>query len=114
MGILNVTPDSFSDGGLYDSVDAAVRRAEQLVADGADVLDVGGESTRPGAAPVRDAEEIRRAVPVVERAARLGVPVSIDTLKAAVAAAAIDAGASIVNDVSGGDYDPPILDLAAA
>jgi dihydropteroate synthase len=101
MGILNVTPDSFYDGGEYDRLDAAVDRAEEMVTAGADIVDVGGESTRPGADPVPVAEEIDRVVPVVERLAALDVPVSVDTRKAAVADAALSAGADIVNDVSG-------------
>ncbi len=113
MGILNVTPDSFSDGGRYAARDAAVAGAEEMVAGGADVLDVGGESTRPGAAEVPADEEIARVVPVIERVAGLGVPVSIDTRKAVVAKAAIDAGASLVNDVSAGGFDPEMLPLVA-
>jgi dihydropteroate synthase len=101
MGILNVTPDSFHDGGEYDEVEAAVAHAREMVANGADVVDVGGESTRPGAEPVSVAEERERVVPVVERLADLDVPVSVDTRKAAVADAALAAGADIVNDVSG-------------
>jgi dihydropteroate synthase len=115
MGVVNVTPDSFSDGGRYLEVDAAVAHGLELVAAGADVLDVGGESTRPGAAPVGEADEVHRVVPVVERlAADAGVPVSIDTTKSTVAAAALDAGATIVNDVSAGRFDPAILDVTAA
>lgn len=113
MGILNVTPDSFSDGGRYAARDGAVVRAEEMVAHGADVLDVGGESTRPGAVEVPAEQEIERVVPVVERVARLGAPVSIDTRKAVVAKAALDAGASIVNDVSAGRFDPEMLPLVA-
>lgn len=107
MGILNVTPDSFYDGGRYDRVDRAVARAERLVAEGADVLDVGGESTRPGSRAVDVEEEIARVVPVIARlAATLDVPVSVDTSKARVARLALDAGAEIVNDVSAlGDPD---------
>jgi dihydropteroate synthase len=101
MGILNVTPDSFYDGGEYDRLDAAVERAEEMVAEGADVVDVGGESTRPGADPVPVETEIERVVPVVEAIASLDVPVSVDTRKAAVADAALSAGADVVNDVSG-------------
>ena len=101
MGVLNVTPDSFSDGGRYVEVDLAVRRAEHMVAAGAAILDVGGESTRPGARRVPDEEETARVVPVIERVVGLGVPVSIDTRKARVAEAALAAGATIVNDVSG-------------
>jgi dihydropteroate synthase len=101
MGILNVTPDSFHDGGEYDELTAAVTRAEEMVAAGADVVDIGGESTRPGADPVSVAEEIDRVVPVVEALADHDVALSVDTRKAAVADAALDAGADIVNDVSG-------------
>ncbi|MEA5362604.1 dihydropteroate synthase [Amycolatopsis sp., V23-08] len=98
-GILNVTPDSFSDGGLYDEPGAAIRRAEQLLRDGADIIDVGGESTRPGARPVGEAEELRRVLPVVEALAGR-CEVSVDTTKESVARACIKAGASILNDVS--------------
>ena len=101
MGILNVTPDSFHDGGEHNELADAVARAEEMVAAGADVIDVGGESTRPGADPVTVPEEIDRVVPVIEALADLGVPISVDTRKAVVAAAALDAGAEIVNDVSG-------------
>jgi dihydropteroate synthase len=101
MGVLNVTPDSFHDGGEYDEVEAAVERAREMVKEGADVVDVGGESTRPGADPVAVDEEIDRVVPVVEAVSSLGVPVSVDTRKAAVAEAALEAGADVVNDVSG-------------
>jgi dihydropteroate synthase len=100
MGVLNVTPDSFYDGGEYTRLDAAIERAEQMVAAGADIVDVGGESTRPGADPVPVDEEIDRVVPVVESISSLDVPVSVDTRKAAVAEAALAAGADIVNDVS--------------
>jgi dihydropteroate synthase len=100
MGVLNVTPDSFSDGGRYASVDAAVERGLRMADEGAAIIDVGGESTRPGAAPVTAAEEIERVVPVIERlAARSAVPISIDTSKPAVMRAAIAAGARIINDV---------------
>ena len=100
MGVLNVTPDSFSDGGRYPSVDAAVERGLRMAEEGAAIIDVGGESTRPGAAPVTAAEEIERVVPVIERlAARSAVPISIDTGKPAVMRAAIAAGARIINDV---------------
>lgn len=101
MGVLNVTPDSFYDGGEYNQHDAAVERAEQMVAAGVDAVDVGGESTRPGADPVPISAEIDRVVPVIESIASLDVPISVDTRKAAVAEAALDAGADIVNDVSG-------------
>jgi dihydropteroate synthase len=100
MGVVNITPDSFSDGGRYLDADAACRRAERLVLEGADLLDFGGESTRPGSDPVPAAEEIRRVVPVIEGIAGLGVPLSVDTSKAEVARAALDAGAVIVNDVT--------------
>lgn len=114
MGIVNVTPDSFSDGGRFLDVDAAVEHGERLVEAGADVLDVGGESTRPGAAPVEPDEERRRVVPVVERlAATTGVTVSIDTTKAEVAKAALDAGARVVNDVSAGRFDDAMLPAVA-
>jgi dihydropteroate synthase len=101
MGVLNVTPDSFSDGGRFLEVPAALGRAERMAEDGAAIIDVGGESTRPGAAPVNEEEELRRVVPVIERlAATLSVPVSIDTRKPAVMRRAIAAGASLVNDVA--------------
>jgi dihydropteroate synthase len=115
MGIVNVTPDSFSDGGRYFGADAAVARGLELVAAGADLLDVGGESTRPGADPVELDEELRRVLPVVEAlSVQSTVPVSIDTTKAAVAAAALSAGARVVNDVSAGRREPEILDVVAA
>jgi dihydropteroate synthase len=100
LGVLNVTPDSFSDGGQHASLAAAVRHGAQMAADGADWVDVGGESTRPGAQPVAEAEELRRVVPVVEALVDQGIAVSVDTRKEAVARAAIAAGATIVNDVS--------------
>jgi len=107
MGIVNVTPDSFSDGGAFFDPQAAIEHGLRLAGEGADILDVGGESTRPGAEPVSEQEEVRRVVPVVrELAARSGVPVSIDTTKADVAEAAIKAGATIVNDVSALRVDP--------
>jgi dihydropteroate synthase len=114
MGIVNVTPDSFSDGGRFLESDAAVAHGIDLVAQCADALDVGGESTRPGAAPVPADEELARVVPVVERlATATSVPVSIDTTKSAVARAALAAGATIVNDVSAGRHDPEILNVTA-
>ena len=114
MGIVNVTPDSFSDGGRFLEADAAVAHGLALVAAGADLLDVGGESTRPGADPVDEQEELRRVLPVVGRlAAESGVPVSIDTSKAAVAAAALDAGATVVNDVAAA-ADPEMFGVVAA
>ncbi len=101
MGILNVTPDSFSDGGELPTTEAAINRAREMVAAGADLLDVGGESTRPGAEPVSEAEELDRVVPIIERlAAEVSVPISVDTSKAAVMAAAVRAGAAMINDVN--------------
>lgn len=115
MGVLNVTPDSFSDGGRFASTEAAVEAALAMVDEGADLIDIGGESTRPGAAPVSAGEESARVLPVVAALARQSpVIVSVDTYKAAVARAAIDAGASIVNDVSGLTYDPAMAAVAAA
>jgi dihydropteroate synthase len=115
MGVVNVTPDSFSDGGRYLDLDAAVAHGLRLAAEGADLLDVGGESTRPGATPVTEAVERARVVPVVSAlAAEAGVPISCDTSKATVAAAALDAGAVIVNDVSAGLADPAMLEVVAA
>ena len=112
MGVVNVTPDSFSDGGRWAATDPAIEHARGLLAAGARVLDVGGESTRPGADPVGVDEEIRRVVPVIEALAGEAL-VSVDTSKAAVAAAAIDAGARIVNDVSAGRHDPDMLGTVA-
>lgn len=116
IGIVNVTPDSFSDGGRLNTVDDALRHAERLVSDGADVIDIGGESTRPqGAVPVPLDEELRRVIPVVEavRRAHPDVPISVDTVKARVAAEAVSAGASIVNDVSAFRLDPDMPALCA-
>lgn len=113
MGIVNVTPDSFSDGGRWASTDLAVEHATRLVAEGADLLDVGGESTRPGATRPVLAEELDRVVPVISELASRGVAVSVDTMRAEVAAAAVAAGAVVVNDVSGGLADPEILDVVA-
>ena len=113
MGIVNVTPDSFSDGGRHAGVEAAVAHGLALVAAGADILDVGGESTRPFAEPVEEAEELRRVADVVRRlAADAGVPVSIDTSKAAVAERALDLGAEIINDVTGLEGDPRMIAVA--
>ncbi len=106
MGILNVTPDSFSDGGRWNEMDAALKHAEQMIAEGADIIDVGGESTRPGHIQITEAEEIERVTPVVERLkAEFDAPVSIDTYKANVAEAALQAGADLVNDIWGCLYD---------
>jgi dihydropteroate synthase len=114
MGIVNVTPDSFSDGGKTFDAKAAVATAVRMVDEGADILDVGGESTRPGALPVDGAEELRRVLPVIEGlAGRVKVPISIDTYKASVADAALAAGASIVNDISGLRYDPELAGVVA-
>jgi dihydropteroate synthase len=115
MGIVNVTPDSFSDGGRFLDPGAAVAHGLALVAAGADILDVGGESTRPGAQPVAEAEELRRVVPVIARlAAEAGVPVSVDTSKSGVAIAALEAGAVVVNDVAAATSDPEMLPAVAA
>lgn len=113
MAIVNVTPDSFSDGGQSLSPGDAVRHGLRALQDGADLVDVGGESTRPGAQRVSESEERRRVLPVVERLAAAGAVVSVDTMRAAVAAAALDAGAQLVNDVSGGLADPDMLPLVA-
>lgn len=115
MGIVNVTPDSFSDGGNFFDTEAAVAHALQLAADGADILDIGGESTRPYAEPVSETNELKRVLPVIERlTASLTIPISIDTRKAAVAEAAVEAGAEIINDVSGLEDDPAMLGAAVA
>jgi dihydropteroate synthase len=115
MGILNLTPDSFFDGGKFSGVDAALARCETLVSEGADILDIGGESTRPGALPVPEEEERARVIPVIAAAARrFGVPLSVDTMKSGVARAALDAGASIVNDVSAMTADPYMLEVPQA
>lgn len=114
MGIVNVTPDSFSDGGMHESAEAAIAHGLKLVADGADILDVGGESTRPGALPLTAEQEQARVIPVVRGlVAECGVPVSIDTRNAATAQAALDAGARIVNDVSAATHDAAMLKLCA-
>jgi dihydropteroate synthase len=115
MGILNVTPDSFSDGGEFFSLDNAIAHAEQMIAAGADIIDVGGESTRPGeTAIVSAAEELNRVLPVIQQLAkRTRVPISVDTTKAEVARAALDAGAAIINDISGLRFDPAVADEAA-
>lgn len=114
MGVLNVTPDSFSDGNQFFAPDKALAHAEQMIGEGADIIDVGGESTRPGGTPVTAAEEIERVVPVIEQLARRSaIPISIDTTKAEVARAALDAGAAIVNDISALRFDFHIADEAA-
>lgn len=116
MAIVNVTPDSFSDGGAFDGPDAAVRHAMRCIEDGAAIVDIGGESTRPGAQPVPAHEQVRRTVPVIESLARAGTPaaISIDTTSAEVARAALAAGAHIVNDVSAGQDDPRMFGTCAA
>lgn len=114
MGILNITPDSFSDGGKFFTCDNAVTHAEQLIAEGADIIDIGGESTRPFSEPVSAADEIKRVVPVIKRLAKkIKIPISIDTNKAIVAKQALEAGASIINDISAMRHDPEMADIAA-
>lgn len=115
MGVLNVTPDSFSDGGLWLDPEAAIPHAIEMISQGAGIIDVGGESTRPGAAPVSERDEMQRVLPIVETlAGQVSVPISIDTRKPAVAAAAVEAGASIVNDTSGEEFDPAMDEVAAS
>jgi len=112
MGILNVTPDSFSDGGHFFEPDIAAERVLRMIGEGADIIDIGGESTRPGSDPVSPEEEIRRTVPVIEALSReVSVPISIDTYRASVARRALDAGASMVNDISGMRFDPAMPEL---
>jgi dihydropteroate synthase len=114
MGILNVTPDSFSDGGRFATRKAAAEHAERMIAEGADIIDIGGESTRPGSEPVATMAEVERVVPVIEDLAeRFDVPISIDTTKAEVARRAIEAGAEIVNDISGLRWEPELANVAA-
>src|SRR5262249_19534241 len=114
MGALNVTPDSFSDGGKYDDLESAVARAFEIEAEGADMLDIGGESTRPGAKPVRPEEELNREMPVIEAlSGRLRIPISIDTTKSEVARESLRAGAEIINDISGLRFDPAVAEIAA-
>ncbi len=113
MGIVNVTPDSFSDGGLYSDFASALRHGRELAADGAAIIDVGGESTRPGFRPVSAAEERRRVIPVAEALSEDGLFVSIDTTRAETARAALEAGARMINDISGGLFDPEMVSLAA-
>jgi dihydropteroate synthase len=113
MGILNLTPDSFSDGGQFNDLDRAIERALEIESEGADLLDIGGESTRPGSRPVSVEEEIGRVLPVIEQLeGRLGIPISIDTTKIEVARAAIGAGAEIINDISGLRFDANLADVA--
>ncbi|RHW31830.1 dihydropteroate synthase [Neobacillus notoginsengisoli] len=114
MGILNVTPDSFSDGGRFNAADRAVARAKEMVEQGADIIDIGGESTRPGHAPVSVEEELRRVIPIVEVLAKeVDAPISVDTYKAEVARRALEAGAHIINDVWGAKAEPAIASVAA-
>jgi dihydropteroate synthase len=114
MGVLNVTPDSFSDGGEFFATDAAIGSGIEMALEGADIIDVGGESTRPGAEPVSVKEELRRVIPVIEKlCAKIDISISIDTSKSEVANAALDAGASIINDVTAGRGDEKMLSLAA-
>jgi dihydropteroate synthase len=113
MGILNVTPDSFADGGRHNEFDAGVARGLEMIEEGVDIIDIGGESTRPGAERVSKAEEMERTIPVITELAKHGVRISIDTMRASTAEAAIKAGASIINDVSGGLADPEMLQTAA-
>ena len=113
MGILNVTPDSFADGGRHNDFDAAVSRGLEMMAEGVDIIDIGGESTRPGASRVSEAEELERTIPVITELSKHGARISIDTMRVSTAEAAIKAGASIINDVSGGLADPQMLQVAA-
>ena len=114
MGILNVTPDSFSDGGVWSNLDDALKHAERMVADGADIVDVGGESSRPGFAAIPDQQEIDRVIPVVDALrSRIDAPISIDTYKSSVAEAAIRAGACLINDIWGFKYDSTMAPIAA-
>jgi dihydropteroate synthase len=111
MGVLNITPDSFSDGGKFYSAESAVEHARQMIAEGADILDIGGESTRPGSAFVSETEELQRVIPVIKRlTTEASIPISIDTTKSAVARAALEAGAEIINDISALRFDPAIAD----
>ncbi len=115
MGILNVTPDSFSDGGQFADAGKALAHALEMAASGADIIDVGGESTRPGSEPLSEAEELRRIIPIIERlSSELAIPISVDTYKATVAKKALEAGASIVNDISGLRFSPDMAKIAAS
>ncbi len=113
MGILNVTPDSFADGGRHNDFESAVARGLEMIAEGVDIIDIGGESTRPGAERVSETEELERTIPVITELAKHGARMSIDTMRASTAEAAVKAGASIINDVSGGLADPDMLQTAA-
>lgn len=114
MGILNVTPDSFSDGGKFNQIDAALKHAEEMIRDGADVIDIGGESTRPGYTKISDEEETGRVVPVIEAVKKeFGIPISVDTYKSGIAEAAAQAGADLINDIWGLKYDPRMAEVIA-
>lgn len=114
MGILNITPDSFSDGGTYQNLDEIIKRAKQMVEDGADIIDVGGESTRPGSTVVTLEEELNRVIPVIKRLVQeVEVPISVDTYKGEVARQAVEAGASIINDIGGAKFDPLMPEVMA-
>ena len=113
MGILNVTPDSFADGGRHNSVEAALQRGIEMISEGVDIIDIGGESTRPGADRVNEAEELSRVIPVISELSKLGVTISIDTMRASTARAAVAAGARIINDVSAGLADPEMFAAVA-
>ena len=114
MGILNVTPDSFSDGGKFNQIDAALKHAEEMIGDGADVIDIGGESTRPGYTKISDEEEIDRVVPVIEAVKKeFEIPISVDTYKSGVAEAAAEAGADLINDIWGLKYDARMAEVIA-
>ena len=114
MGILNITPDSFADGGKYHDFESAIRRGHEMIAEGVDIIDIGGESTKPGAERITLDEELNRVIPVVKELSKLGVQISIDTMRSEVARKAIEAGASIINDVSGGLADTEMLSTAAS
>ncbi len=114
MGILNVTPDSFSNGGKYDEIDSAIARAGEIIDEGADIIDVGGESARPGSAPVALQDELERVIPIIKKIRDISdIPISIDTTKAKVARQAIDAGAGIINDISALKFDPDMIDVVS-
>jgi dihydropteroate synthase len=114
MGILNVTPDSFADGGRYSDFESAIRRGNEMISEGVDIIDIGGESTKPGAERITLNEELNRVIPVVKELSQSGVRISIDTMRSEVARQAIEAGASIINDVSGGLADAEMLSTAAS
>lgn len=114
MGILNVTPDSFADGGRYNDFESAIRRGKEMISEGVDIIDIGGESTKPGAERITLDEELNRVIPVVKELSQSGVRISIDTMRSEVARRAVEAGASIINDVSGGLADAEMLPTAAS